>query len=113
MDTKQNSIRLTLPQQWGFIVLRIIIGWHFLYEGIVKLMDPDWSAESFLNGSQGFLSEAFQWMASQPAVLEVVNVLNIWGLILIGVGLFLGFFARTAVYAGILLLFFYYIAYPP
>ena len=113
MTTKQDSTRLSNPQQWGFIVLRILIGWHFLYEGIVKLLDPNWSAESFLTGSQGFLSGAFQWMASQPAVLEVVNILNIWGLILIGLGLFLGFFARTAVYAGILLLFFYYIAYPP
>ncbi|MFP4621207.1 MAG: DoxX family membrane protein [Bacteroidales bacterium] len=113
MTTKQNSNRLTDPQQWSFIILRIIIGWHLLYEGIVKLLDPNWSAESFLTGSQGFFSGAFQWMASQPAVLEMVNILNIWGLILIGLGLFLGFFARTAVYAGILLLFFYYIAYPP
>ena len=52
-------------------------------------------------------------MASDPTVLDVVNFLNVWGLILIGSGLFLGIFARTAVYAGILMLFFYYIAYPP
>lgn len=111
-DSKDTS-KLTLPQQWGLIVLRIIIGWHFLYEGIVKLMDPGWSAESYLANTRGFLSGIFQAMASQPAVLEVVNFLNVWGLILIGLGLLLGLFARTAVYAGILLLFFYYIAYPP
>jgi len=76
-------------------------------------MNPEWSAESFLSGTRGFLSGVFQAMASQPAVLEVVNFLNVWGLILIGLGLFLGFFAKTAVYAGILLLSFYYVAYPP
>lgn len=113
MITKPNNPRLSLPQQWGFIILRIIIGWYFLYEGLVKLMNPDWSAENFLSGTRGFLSGVFQTMASQPAVLEVVDFLNVWGLILIGLGLFLGFFARIAVYAGILLLFFYYVAYPP
>ncbi len=99
-------------QQWALMVLRIIIGWHLLNEGLVKLTG-EWSAESFLMGSQGLLSRLFQWMASQPAVLEIVNFLNVWGLILIGLGLILGLFARIAVYSGILLLFLYYIAYPP
>ncbi len=112
MKTKRKYSQLSNVQQWAFIVLRIIIGWHLLNEGLVKLTG-EWSAESFLMGSQGLLSKLFQWMASQPAVLEIVNFLNVWGLILIGLGLMLGLFARIAVYSGILLLFFYYIAYPP
>lgn len=111
-DSKDTS-QLTSPQQWGLIVLRIIIGWHLLYEGIVKLMDPAWSAESYLANTRGFLSGIFHAMASHPAVIDAVNFLNVWGLILIGLGLFLGFCARMSVYSGILLLFFYYIAYPP
>jgi thiosulfate dehydrogenase [quinone] large subunit len=36
-----------------------------------------------------------------------------WGLIVIGLCLFLGVFARPAKISGILLLFLYYISYPP
>jgi uncharacterized membrane protein YphA (DoxX/SURF4 family) len=113
MKESQNNSQLTPPQQWGIIIFRIIIGWHFLYEGIAKLMDGGWSAESYLVNARGPFSGFFHAMASNPAVLEVVNFLNVWGLILIGLGLFLGLFARVAVYGGILLLFFYYIAHPP
>jgi thiosulfate dehydrogenase [quinone] large subunit len=74
------------------LILRIIIGWHFLYEGIVKLFIPDWSAEPYLLGSYGFLSGFFHWLASDPTLLHIVNFMNIWGMILIGVGLFLGVF---------------------
>jgi len=110
--TKRENSLLSNVQQWALIILRIIIGWHLLNEGLAKLTG-EWSADSFLLGSQGLLSKLFQNMASQPAVLEIVNFLNVWGLILIGLGLFLGIFARIAVYSGILLLFLYYIAYPP
>lgn len=110
---KRNSYQLNHFQQWGIIILRIIIGWHFLYEGIAKLAENNWSAKSYLLNTRSFLSDFFHAMASDPVVLEMVDFLNIWGLILIGLSLFLGLFARVAVYAGILLLSFYYIAYPP
>ena len=29
-------------------LLRIAIGWHFLYEGVVKLLNPNWSSAAFL-----------------------------------------------------------------
>ena len=107
------SGKLTSWQQYGLVILRIIIGWHFLYEGIVKLASPGWSAQDYLLNSRSFLSDVFHAMASQPTIMEVVDFLNVWGLILIGLGLFVGLFARIAVYAGILLLSFYYFAYPP
>jgi len=84
-----------------------------LYEGVVKLMDPAWTAQDYLLNSRGFLSGMFHWMASNSAIMEIVDFLNVWGLIFIGLGLFLGVFARLAVYSGILLLLFYYLAYPP
>lgn len=59
------------------------------------------------------MSAFFHALASNQTVMEIVDFLNIWGLILIGLGLFLGVFARIAVYAGIVLLSFYYLAYPP
>jgi thiosulfate dehydrogenase (quinone) large subunit len=95
------------------VLLRLLIGWHFLYEGLVKLMTPSWSAGSFLLDSQGFATGLFEWMANTEQVLEVVSFLNIWGLIFVGLGLMFGLFARWASIGGMLLLFFYYLSHPP
>lgn len=95
------------------LILRIIVGWHFLYEGLVKLYIPDWSAEAYLSGSYGFLSGFFHWLASDPTLLNIVDFMNIWGMILIGTGLFLGIFIRISAVAGTALLLLYYFAYPP
>ena len=94
-------------------VLRVAVGWHFLYEGFSKLMKPDWSAASFLSGSDSFMSEFYHWLASSSGLVQIVDLLNIWGLILIGLSLFLGVFIRYAACAGVLLLSLYYFAYPP
>lgn len=94
-------------------LIRAAIGWHFLYEGIIKLFAGNWSAESYLNNTQGFFSGFYHWLVTSPLRLEVVDFLNIWGLILIGLGLFLGVLSRWASLAGALLLTLYYFAYPP
>lgn len=95
------------------IILRMAIGWRFLYEGYVKLSNPNWSAESYLANAKGFLSGIFSSMAANPDIVNVVNFLNQWGLFLIGLGLILGVFTKIASYAGLLLLAMYYLAYPP
>ena len=95
-----------------YTILRIAIGWHFLYEGISKLFIPDWSAENFLINSTGPLSGLYQYLTSPP-LLNIVDHLNIYGLILIGVGLIIGLWVRYASIAGIALLTLYYFAYPP
>ncbi len=89
------------------------IGWHFLYEGTIKSLAEKWSAESFLNNTHGFLSGFYHWLAASPDRMATVDFLNIWGLILIGLALFLGLFSRWASIAGALLLLLYYFAYPP
>ena len=94
-------------------LLRAGIGWHFFYEGLSKLLTPEWTATGFLADSTGFLNGFYHWMASSPALMQVVDVCNIYGLILIGLGLFFGVLTRFAACAGILLLSLYYFAYPP
>ena len=94
-------------------LLRIFIGWHFLYEGISKLFTPGWTSFSYLSTSNWLFANLFHDMAANPAVLKVVDMLNIWGLILIGLALFFGIFTRLASGFGILLLSLYYIAHPP
>lgn len=97
---------------WGFSLLRIAIGWHFLYEGIIKLADPGWTSAWYLKSSQWLFSGVFTWVAETPAALQVVDFLNMWGLVLIGLGLIFGCFTRVALLAGIVLLALYYIANP-
>ena len=71
-------------QTVALVTLRIVIGWHFLYEGLAKLTNPYWTSAGYLAESQGWFSGLFFDMATSPKVLTVVDYLNIWGLILIG-----------------------------
>ena len=103
----------TNAQLSWLVILRVAIGWHFLYEGLVKLMNPNWSSVGFLLDSNGFLGSFFQSLANNPATLNIIDQLNIWGLILIGLSLILGLLSRAACISGIVLLATYYLSHPP
>ncbi len=94
-------------------VLRIAVGWHFLYEGLAKLIDPQWTAAGYLGNATGFLAAWFRHLAANPDLLRAVDIANIAGLVAIGLGLLLGVAARPAAAAGALLLTLYYLAMPP
>lgn len=94
-------------------ILRAAIGWHFFYEGISKLFAEGWTSQGYLAGTNGFMSGFYHWLGSSAGLIEVVDILNVCGLILIGLGLFLGVLIRYASAAGVLLLMLYYFAYPP
>jgi thiosulfate dehydrogenase [quinone] large subunit len=101
-------------QIFSLTFLRVLIGWHFLYEGLTKLFSsPAWTAKSYLVGSVGPFAPIFKAMASNPTLLLIIDYINIWGLILIGISLFIGLFARPFKLFGIALLLLYYFAYPP
>jgi len=93
--------------------LRMLIGWHFLYEGIVKLISPYWTAAPYLAEARGLLAGTFHAWAANPGTMAVVDFLNVWGLILIGLGLLFGLLTRPATIAGAVLIGLYYIANPP
>jgi uncharacterized membrane protein YphA (DoxX/SURF4 family) len=103
----------TNPLEYMIAVVRIGIGWHFLYEGLVKLMYAGWTSAGYLKSSTGPLAGLFQWMGANPDAVAVIDFLNVWGLIVVGVALMLGLFAQKAAYGGIALLALYYLAYPP
>jgi len=94
-------------------LLRIAIGWHFLYEGHAKFFSGSWTSAGYLDASRWFLGGAFQWMASHPAVIALVDAVNIGGQILIGLLLITGTLTRAASLAAIVLLLLYYLANPP
>jgi thiosulfate dehydrogenase [quinone] large subunit len=110
--TKENSGYSTW-QTIALVALRILIGWHFLYEGAIKLFDPEWSSSWYLLDSQGLFSGFFYSLTFNQTLLRIVDLINIWTLILIGLGLILGFFTRLSIISGIILLSLYYLSHPP
>jgi uncharacterized membrane protein YphA (DoxX/SURF4 family) len=94
-------------------LLRIVIGWHFLYEGWTKLLDPAWTSAGYLKSATGPLAGLFHALGSSQTWLPVIDQLNIWGLTLLGIALMAGLYARAASVAGMALLGLYYAAYPP
>jgi len=107
--------QMEIPKwQTGLLVtLRFLIGWHLLYEGLFKFLKPEWSSAGFLENAQWALAGVANWITSNPDILNVVDLLNTWGLILIGLGLIMGLFTRAAAIAGALLLGLYYLFNPP
>lgn len=103
-----TNIQLT-----ALTLLRILIGWHFLYEGIAKLLNPYWSSAGYLLESKWIFSGLFTSIATSPTVLKIIDFINIWGLIAIGAGLIAGCLTRAASISGMILLFLYYISNPP
>ena len=95
-------------------VLRMLVGWHFLYEGLFKIVVPGgWSAAGYLRTSRWFAAPLFHYMADTPWLMKTVDLLNMYGLTLIGLGLIFGVLVRPAAAAGLMLLSFYYVAQPP
>lgn len=97
---------MNTPQKVSLFLLRVGIGIVFLYAGISKLLADNWSAAGYLNSAQTF-SGLYHWLASAGNI-GWINFINIWGAILIGVGLIFGFLTRWASWAGIIMMVLYY-----
>jgi uncharacterized membrane protein YphA (DoxX/SURF4 family) len=98
---------------YGITILRIAIGWHFLFEGISKLFTLSWTSADYLLLSNWIFAGFFHWIAGNPGILGIVDMMVIWGLILIGLGLFLGFLDKPASIAGMALIALCWLANPP
>jgi thiosulfate dehydrogenase [quinone] large subunit len=100
-------------QTAALVTLRMLVGWHFLYEGLAKLVNPYWTSAEYMDQARWLFRGLFQSLAASPGAVTVVDFLNAWGLTLIGAGLLVGLLTRTATAAGLLLLMLYYIVAPP
>ena len=100
-------------QLFCLVALRMTIGWHFLYEGIAKFLNPYWTAAGYLQASQGPFAGWFLSLAADPGRLAMVDALNKWGLVLIGAALVVGVGGRLAPLLGAVLMLLYYLANPP
>jgi len=94
-------------------VLRVLVGWHFLYEGIAKLSSPSWSAAGYLKQARGPFADFFKWLAAQPNLLANADLITMWGLTAVGLLLILGLFTRLASLGGIGFIILFYLCNPP
>ncbi|HEX9971734.1 MAG TPA: DoxX subfamily [bacterium] len=106
--TTHSTLQVT-----ALVMLRMMIGWHLLYEGITKVINPYWSSAGYLMESKWIFSEWFKSIVANPTALRIIDFVNEWGLIAIGLGLIAGFLTEIATIAGIVLLVLYYLANPP
>lgn len=107
-ESNMTSTQLTL-----LVATRVLIGWHFLYEGLSKITNPNWSSYVYLLDSKGPLESFFIFLGSNPSLVGIIDFLNIYGLTLIGIGLIAGLFTRVSLISGMALLVFYYLSHPP
>ncbi len=94
-------------------VLRVLVGWHFMYEGIAKMTSSSWSAAGYLRQARGPASGIFKWLAAQPNLLAYADQITMWGLTIVGLLLILGLFTRLSALAAIGFLVMFYAANPP
>jgi thiosulfate dehydrogenase [quinone] large subunit len=107
MTTQQ----LTAAQRNTLVLLRVFIGWQFLYEGVIKAYNPSWTSKGYLL-SASILKPLFAWLASE-SMISAIDFLNIAGLMAVGITQLLGIKVRWGCVGGILLLALYYLAHPP
>lgn len=114
---------LTAFQRFALTLTRILIGWHFLYEGLYKLLLPGWtrdgarivsgwSAKGYLRGSTGPLAPWLRSLADSGASGWIDTLIPI-ALVVVGVSLMLGLFTRLGCLIAIGLLAMFYISAPP
>lgn len=109
MDVTHNSRQLTM-----LVVLRMLMGWHFLHQGVQSFRAPGEGA-LYLLGPDSLLPEIFRMVSTRlaPFLLQLTGPLNTGLLIVTGVSLVLGCYARYGKALGIMLLAACYVAYLP
>jgi len=111
--TSKSIATLKGTKLYALAILRVAIGWHFLFEGLSKLYTPAWTSADYLLLSNWIFAGFFHWIANHAGVLIAVDFMVTWGLIFIGLSLFVGLFDRFAAIAGMALIALFWIANPP
>src|SRR3990167_7669538 len=97
---------MTKAQKIFLFLLRISLGWLFFYAGITKVFNPQWSAAGYLKGAKTFAG--FYQLLSGSEIMPIINMVNEWGLTLLGISLMVGIGVRLSSILGAILMLFYY-----
>ena len=113
---------MSTAQQVWLVVLRTLIGWHFLYEGYVKLLRPAWgpdgtplpawSSAGYLRGATGPLASIFHRLADSAWIGSIDTAVAV-ALVSVGLSLLLGLFTRLGCIGAMLLLTLFYVSAIP
>ncbi len=99
-------------QLYFLVILRMAIGWHFLYEAFLKLLNTSWTSQGYLLNAEGPLAFLFKWLGSE-SLIGLTDVFTISLLLVSGLALTFGFREKAGAYAGMLMLAMFYLAHPP
>lgn len=113
---------MSTAQQTLLVVLRTLIGWHFLYEGYFKLLRPAWGADGlplaawssagYLQGATGPFASLFRALGSSSWVGTLDQGVAI-GLVAIGMSLMLGLLTQLGCLGAMGLLTMFYLSAIP
>lgn len=106
-DPGYSKMQLT----W-LVILRMFIGWHFMYEGLVKITNPKWTSLPYLLDSKGPMGSFFIKLTQDASTMDIINLLNEWSLFFIGFALIAGCLTKIASVGGMLLLAIYSFSHP-
>ena len=111
----------TKAQSVALIVLRTLIGWHFLYEAYFKIMSPawgrsgpltPWTSAGYLQGASGPLGGIFHRLVNAGWTVWLDRSVKV-ALLLIGLSLILGLFTRVGLWLALAMLSLFYLLYVP
>ena len=115
-------LKLLDRQRLALVLLRTVIGWHFLYEGYYKLMLPGWSrqgellagwsASGYLKAAAGPFAGMFHAIAASAASPWIDRLIPI-ALVVVGLSLILGLFTQLGCWGALTLLTAFYLAAIP
>jgi thiosulfate dehydrogenase [quinone] large subunit len=118
----QNSLSLSLLQQMALVMLRTLIGWHFLYEGYTKLLQPAWSragapvaawsSAGYLKAATGPLADVFHSLGN-ASWIGTLDLFVAALLVAVGLSLMLGFFTQAGCAGALGLLAMFYLSAIP
>ena len=109
-------------QSIALIVLRTLIGWHFLYEAYFKIMSPawtrgggpltPWTSAGYLQAASGPLGSIFHRLVNAGWTVWLDRGVKVM-LLVIGLSLILGLFTRVGLWLALAMLSLFYLLYVP
>ncbi len=106
----------------ALVLLRTLIGWHFLYEGYYKLVSPAWtragapvpawSASGYLKAATGPLAGVFHALGQSSHAGWVDSLVPV-GLVLVGLSLMLGLLTQVGLWGALAFLTLFYLSAIP
>jgi thiosulfate dehydrogenase [quinone] large subunit len=121
MSQESTRRTTTVAQSITLVVLRTLIGWHFLYEAYFKIMSPAWSrngpltpwtSSGYLQGASGPLGGVFHRLVNAGWTVWLDRSVKV-ALLVIGLSLILGLFTRVGLWLALAMLALFYLLYVP